>query len=142
MGNAQLVKILKMYKKHAKMLSALLLFLKNIRAFFSLIPTIYWKGMLKGISVFSLSLFQMTTIKRSCCWSGESDETSSRTATAHYLQHGVHAGISKDRSQQYRWAVNYTVVIEHRFIKLYNADDEIIKECCRCDTQTFPLLTG
>jgi hypothetical protein len=62
----------------------------------------------------------MITIKDSCCWSGDNYETSSRTETAHYLQNCVHAGFSEDRSQQYQWVVKYVIVLQNRFIKLYN----------------------
>lgn len=69
-------------------------------------------------------VFQRTTVKHSCCWGGDSSESSSRTETAHYLQNHVHKAISEDWLQQHQWTVNSIVVLQPRFIKFYNADEE------------------
>lgn len=69
-------------------------------------------------------VFQMTTIKYSCWWEGNGNESWSRTETAHYLQNHVHTGISEDWFQQHQWAVNYIVILQRRFMKSYNADEE------------------
>lgn len=41
-------------------------------------------------------VFQMTTVKYSCCSDGNGNENSSRTETAHYLRNHVHTGVSED----------------------------------------------
>lgn len=79
----------------------------------------------RNISVLAFTyVFQMTTVKYSCCWDENGNESSSRTKTAHYLQNHIHIGISEDWFQQHQWTVNYTVVLQPRLIKLCNADEE------------------
>lgn len=55
------------------------------------------KNMKRNISVLTfIYVFQMTTVKRSCCWGGDGTGSSSRTEIAHYLQNHVHTGVSED----------------------------------------------
>ena len=73
---------------------------------------IYEMNIKRNISVLAfIYVFQMTTVKRSCCWGGDGNESSSRTETAHYLQNRAHTGVSEDWFQQHQRTGNYIVVV-------------------------------